>query len=802
MKKIIWIGISIVLLSALFVIGVFADASGEMYTLYEGGVIVNNTWEYKESEKTLYIRSNTYGNYNETGRISYDTENNAWGAYIEEIEHIVLEGTFDKCSREAFKDHTALKDIRISSVTTQFDGSCFEGCTNLESVTVGNAEHVKGYADLSNANVLRGDNHFLGTKITTAFFLNDVSIPTSTATSHFNEGTTLYLPGDTNVYEYFEGTGRYTVIDNSPVEVRIKIEGETYTELYPYGTEITLPTIGESCVALYKDAECTEPYKRFTATEDISLYGKPLLKNVGAMVRIEDYHGLRMIYKVDENTLSADFGYEIKEFGALSMEQGSIGKELKIGTEEYRTVVYTDGKYVGSLLSIPTGGIIEYAYTAVGFEENGVINVSNAEQNLYFRGYIILKDSVSGEEITCYTEQKKMNLADACYKTLKANEENGGTMLKADAVKFIEVPLDCGAAPHYIYTKEELISAINTIYNDPDHYMPAQHLGTSPTALSDFLDRAYEETGAYPALVAFDLSELTAYNSKAISIIKECKEYISRGGIVSFSYHMENPTGNYTSEGLCRGELGGEDKWIELMTDGTELNKRFNEILDYAGVFLNEFDREGYPVIWRPLHENNGSWFWWCAIQTFEENGTEVTRAIDQEIFINLWKYVYEYYTDVWGFKHLVWAYSPNVTNSNSPMPVMYGYPGDEYCDIAGTDWYTSGDFEVNGDSQCYKTLMVETKKPAALTEFGPSGSLRADASLGQIQIDIFSCREQLDLIKRMLDEGLKLTYVLNWSGSWSMLSLGNMNVLMADESALDLSEVKEIFDIEFEKRN
>ena len=83
--------------------------------------------------------------------------------------------------------------------------------------------------------------------------------------------------------------------------------------------------------------------------------------------------------------------------------------------------------------------------------------------------------------------------------------------------------------------------------------------------------------------------------------------------------------------------------------------------------------------------------------------------------------------------------------------------------------------------------------KPAALTEFGPSSALKA--APGQAQSEVFSCEDQLALIKRMMDDGLKLVYSLNWSGHNAMLNLGKMDVIMNDETALDIFEVKDIFD-------
>ena len=87
-----------------------------------------------------------------------------------------------------------------------------------------------------------------------------------------------------------------------------------------------------------------------------------------------------------------------------------------------------------------------------------------------------------------------------------------------------------------------------------------------------------------------------------------------------------------------------------------------------------------------------------------------------------------------------------------------------------------------------------------ALTEFGPSSSsLRAGAD--EKQEDYFSCRDQLDILNRMKDDGYKLTYVLNWSGWISMQNLGYMDEIMQHESALDLFEIKPLFDVKYKNR-
>ena len=60
-----------------------------------------------------------------------------------------------------------------------------------------------------------------------------------------------------------------------------------------------------------------------------------------------------------------------------------------------------------------------------------------------------------------------------------------------------------------------------------------------------------------------------------------------------------------------------------------------------------------------------------------------------------MWIYVYEYFEEECGLTNLLWEYSPS---TSTHMDVMYLYPGDEYCDMVGIDWYTNGTFEIDQD--------------------------------------------------------------------------------------------------------
>ena len=73
----------------------------------------------------------------------------------------------------------------------------------------------------------------------------------------------------------------------------------------------------------------------------------------------------------------------------------------------------------------------------------------------------------------------------------------------------------------------------------------------------------------------------------------------------------------------------------------------------------------GIPVLWRPLHEAAGGWFWW---------GT------DDEACKALWKYMFNY-LKAQGFDNLIWVWTSQTGDDN-------WYPGDEYVDIVGRDLY------------------------------------------------------------------------------------------------------------------
>jgi mannan endo-1,4-beta-mannosidase len=118
--------------------------------------------------------------------------------------------------------------------------------------------------------------------------------------------------------------------------------------------------------------------------------------------------------------------------------------------------------------------------------------------------------------------------------------------------------------------------------------------------------------------------------------------------------------------------------------------------IDAIAVQLKKVSSNNIPVLWRPLHECEGGWFWWGA------KGSEP--------FKELWRLLYGRLTGYHDLHNLIW-----VLTSENPA----WYPGDDVVDVIGVDAYPTD----TGDALSGKWQSLLTRfngrKLLALTEFG-----------------------------------------------------------------------------------
>lgn len=63
-------------------------------------------------------------------------------------------------------------------------------------------------------------------------------------------------------------------------------------------------------------------------------------------------------------------------------------------------------------------------------------------------------------------------------------------------------------------------------------------------------------------------------------------------------------------------DLSGDS--LKKILPGGEKNEVFKAYLDTIAFYANALEQENIPVIFRPLHENTGGWFWWGTGNTAE----------------------------------------------------------------------------------------------------------------------------------------------------------------------------------------
>lgn len=229
---------------------------------------------------------------------------------------------------------------------------------------------------------------------------------------------------------------------------------------------------------------------------------------------------------------------------------------------------------------------------------------------------------------------------------------------------------------------------------------------------SDEFKAIYDVTGKKPAILGLDMMDYTpsrnALGAKLSEAVDRAIDFHEENGIITFCWHWNAP-GSYIKSGT--DEENGNPRWwggfytrnstfdIEAVMNGTDPEGKEYLDKDIEGIAkqLNRLQEAGVPVLWRPLHEASGGWFWWGA------KGADAYKK--------LYKYLHDQLTNKYGCHNLIWVW-----NGQNPD----WYPGDEYVDIIGEDLYL--DKHVYSASAAKFSEILEYsggKKMIALTENG-----------------------------------------------------------------------------------
>lgn len=331
--------------------------------------------------------------------------------------------------------------------------------------------------------------------------------------------------------------------------------------------------------------------------------------------------------------------------------------------------------------------------------------------------------------------------------------------------------------------KAELLELFTFLQNDR-RLLFGQHLAGG-VEVQKTIDEYTTAVGQGPSIIDFDFCGLRNHPQGAWSkAVCELVDFAAKGGVITTMHHWLHPV--HPESNSYRGHVGGVEGWMKVLTKGTLPNENWHVELDRGAAILGALQDAGVAVVWRPMHEANGGWFWFGAGQ--EEHG-----LIPADMMVDMWKYVYRYYTDECKLSNLVWSYSPNISDSDAVrhMPwVKYYYPGNEYCDIVGFDWYTGGKYEFDTElyeSKCYDRLM-EYGKPFGFAEWGFDGNWQSPHPEVELKAD---SSNYVAILERFFSEGKNLAYAEVYGGVFGAPSwIGNGKALKEYDRILALEDM------------
>ena len=221
-------------------------------------------------------------------------------------------------------------------------------------------------------------------------------------------------------------------------------------------------------------------------------------------------------------------------------------------------------------------------------------------------------------------------------------------------------------------------------------------------------NRIFEATGKYPAIWGSDFGFTDGEDKDAVThrdlMIAEAKKQSAAGSIIYLCWHMLRPTEDEPGKpgaswsGSVQAKLSDE-QWQELITSDSPLHRRWEKYMDTAAAYLKQLQDAHIAVLWRPMHENNGTFFWWGG-----RPGPYGTAMLYREVYNRM--------VNVHHLNNLVWVW-----NQNGPAPggEFYSFfPGKNYCDVVSYDNYSTLD-----DRYYYEIQTIADGKPIALGEVG-----------------------------------------------------------------------------------
>lgn len=166
--------------------------------------------------------------------------------------------------------------------------------------------------------------------------------------------------------------------------------------------------------------------------------------------------------------------------------------------------------------------------------------------------------------------------------------------------------------------------------------------------------------GHKPALMGYDFNGI-APSQKGNNDVPKAITWHRQGGLVTFQWHWISPdaNGDFYTDKFDLAKALAEPQ-------GSSYKNMVRDI-DLVAEELKKLQDAKVPVIWRPLHEAEGKWFWWG------KSGGETAKK--------LYRLIYNRFTRNHRLNNLIWAWTSYGKEKEN------WYPGDDVVDLIVRDY-------------------------------------------------------------------------------------------------------------------
>lgn len=204
------------------------------------------------------------------------------------------------------------------------------------------------------------------------------------------------------------------------------------------------------------------------------------------------------------------------------------------------------------------------------------------------------------------------------------------------------------------------------------------------------LDYLLRVTGRQPAILGLDYID----PDDRQGVNERAAQWYRAGGIATICWHWGAPDKGPGYEN-SKQPFDLEAAFRPGTPQHAALWRDLSEIADCLTVLRDQ----RVPVLWRPLHEFTGTWFWW---------GQWGPKG-----FRRLWNLMYRYFTRTRRLDNLIWVLG------FADHPDARYWPGRTQVDIAGMDTYVDHPGNLSAGFQAVKAI-VGGSVPICLHENGP----------------------------------------------------------------------------------